>query len=48
LIAELPTKTVKEDLGNIDTSEARVLLLEGLDRILPPLHQNYSKKHKHI
>lgn len=48
VIAELATKTVKEDFGNIDTLEARVLLLEGLDRILPPLHQNYSKKHKHI
>jgi NADH dehydrogenase len=35
-IAELAFHTLKEDFRNIDTKEARVLLLEGLDRILPP------------
>ena len=41
-IAELATKTLKEDFRNIDTSETRVLLLEGLDRILPPFAPELS------
>jgi NADH:ubiquinone reductase (H+-translocating) len=43
-IAELATKTLKEDFRNIDTSEARVLLLEGLDRILPPFAPELSQE----
>lgn len=35
-IAELAYSTLKDDFRNIDTAEARILLLEGMDRILPP------------
>jgi NADH:ubiquinone reductase (H+-translocating) len=41
-IAELATKTLKEDFRNIDTAETRVLLLEGLDRVLPPFAPELS------
>ncbi|MGM3306133.1 NAD(P)/FAD-dependent oxidoreductase [Anabaena sp. WFMT] len=43
-IAELATKTLKEDFRNIDTSEARILLLEGMDRILPPFAPELSQE----
>jgi NADH dehydrogenase len=35
-IAELARNTLKHDFRSIDTTEARVVLLEGLDRVLPP------------
>ena len=35
-IAELAYNTLKQDFRNIDTSDARILLLEGMERILPP------------
>lgn len=35
-IAELAFHTLKQDFRNIDTTEAQILLLEGLDRVLPP------------
>lgn len=35
-IAELAYATLKEDFRKINTSEAQILLLEGMDRILPP------------
>lgn len=35
-IAELAYSTLKQDFRNIDTTETRILLLEGMDRILPP------------
>lgn len=35
-IAELAYGTLKNDFRNIDTTAARILLLEGLDRVLPP------------
>jgi NADH:ubiquinone reductase (H+-translocating) len=41
-IAELAYHTLKEDFRNIDTSEAQILLLEGLDRILPPFAPELS------
>jgi NADH:ubiquinone reductase (H+-translocating) len=41
-IAELAYHTLKEDFRNIDTSEAQVLLLEGMDRILPPFAPELS------
>ncbi|MBA3921371.1 MAG: NAD(P)/FAD-dependent oxidoreductase, partial [Nostocaceae cyanobacterium] len=41
-IAELAYHTLKNDFRNIDTSEARVLLLEGLDRLLPPYDPELS------
>ncbi|OKH13077.1 FAD-dependent oxidoreductase [Fischerella major NIES-592] len=41
-IAELAYHTMKEDFRNIDTTEAQVILLEGLDRILPPFAPELS------
>ena len=43
-IAELAFKTLKRDFRNIDTNEAQVLLLEGLDRVLPPYPPELSAK----
>ncbi|MTJ09703.1 MULTISPECIES: NAD(P)/FAD-dependent oxidoreductase [unclassified Anabaena] len=42
-IAELAYQTLKEDFRNIDTSEARILLLQGGDRILPHIAPVLSK-----
>ena len=35
-IAELAYSTLKQDFRNINTADTQILLLEGLDRILPP------------
>ncbi|HEY9606576.1 MAG TPA: NAD(P)/FAD-dependent oxidoreductase [Allocoleopsis sp.] len=35
-LAELAHNTLKQDFRNIDTSETRILLLEGMERVLPP------------
>lgn len=43
-IAELAYSTLKKDFRNIDTAEARILLLEGMDRILPPYPPELSAK----
>ncbi|TAE59862.1 MAG: NAD(P)/FAD-dependent oxidoreductase [Nostocales cyanobacterium] len=43
-IAELAGKTLKEDFRNIDTSETKVLLLEGMDRVLPPFAPELSQE----
>ncbi|MBV6627494.1 MAG: NAD(P)/FAD-dependent oxidoreductase [Rivularia sp. (in: Bacteria)] len=43
-IAELAYGILKEDFRNIDTSETQVLLLEGMDRILPPFAPELSEK----
>ncbi|MEO8893532.1 MAG: NAD(P)/FAD-dependent oxidoreductase [Coleofasciculaceae cyanobacterium] len=43
-LAELAYITLKDDFRNIDTSETRILLLEGLDRILPPYPPELSAK----
>ncbi|MEC4816306.1 MAG: NAD(P)/FAD-dependent oxidoreductase [Scytonema sp. PMC 1069.18] len=43
-IAEVAYHTMKEDFRNIDTSEAQVLLLEGMERILPPFASELSKQ----
>ena len=43
-IAELAFSTLKKDFRNIDTAEAKVLLLEGMDRILPPYAPELSAK----
>ncbi|HLO89040.1 MAG TPA: NAD(P)/FAD-dependent oxidoreductase [Nostocaceae cyanobacterium] len=43
-IAELAHKTLKEDFRKIDTSEAKILLLEGLDRVLPPFAPELSQE----
>jgi NADH:ubiquinone reductase (H+-translocating) len=41
-LAELAYSTLKHDFRNIDTSETRILLLEGMDRILPPYPSGLS------
>jgi NADH:ubiquinone reductase (H+-translocating) len=43
-IAELAYHTMKEDFRNIDTKETQVLLLEGLDRVLPPFAPDLSQE----
>ena len=43
-IAEIAYSTLRQDFRNIDTAEARILLLEGLDRILPPYAPELSAK----
>jgi NADH dehydrogenase len=46
-IAELAFNTLKQDFRNIDTRETKILLLEGLDRILPPYPPELSQKAEH-
>lgn len=41
-IAELANQTLKGDFRNIDTTEAEVILIEGLDRVLPPFAPELS------
>lgn len=43
-IAELAFNTLKKDFRHIDTTEAQILLVEGLDRILPPYPPELSEK----
>ncbi|MDX2230381.1 MAG: NAD(P)/FAD-dependent oxidoreductase [Leptolyngbyaceae cyanobacterium bins.349] len=43
-IAELAFNTLKRDFRNIDTTEASVILLEGMERILPPYSPELSAK----
>ncbi|MBE9188907.1 NAD(P)/FAD-dependent oxidoreductase [Gloeocapsopsis crepidinum LEGE 06123] len=43
-IAELAYSTLKKDFRNIDTAEAKILLLEGMDRLLPPYATELSTK----
>ena len=43
-IAELAFATLKKEFRNIDTSETKIYLLEGLDRILPPYKPELSAK----
>ena len=45
-IAELAHQTLKEDFRNIDTSEAKILLLEGLDRYYHFFPPNYPSKRR--
>ncbi|MBO1065460.1 MULTISPECIES: NAD(P)/FAD-dependent oxidoreductase [Nostocales] len=42
-IAELAYQTLKEDFRNIDTTETKILLLQGGDRILPHIAPELSK-----
>ncbi|MBD2092202.1 NAD(P)/FAD-dependent oxidoreductase [Microcoleus sp. FACHB-1515] len=41
-LAELAYSTLKSDFRSINTSEARILLLEGMDRVLPPYPPDLS------
>jgi NADH:ubiquinone reductase (H+-translocating) len=43
-IAELAFNTLKDDFRNIDPSETQILLLEGMDRVLPPYDPELSQK----
>ncbi|MGB7439748.1 MAG: NAD(P)/FAD-dependent oxidoreductase [Coleofasciculaceae cyanobacterium] len=43
-LAELAYSTLKEDFRKINTSETQILLLEGLDRVLPPYPPELSAK----
>ena len=43
-IAELAYSTLKQDFRNINTADAQILLLEGLERILPPYAPELSTK----
>ncbi|AFY49769.1 NADH dehydrogenase, FAD-containing subunit [Nostoc sp. PCC 7524] len=43
-IAELAYQTLKEDFRKIDTTETQVILLEGLDRVLPPFAPELSQE----
>lgn len=45
-IAELANKTLQEDFRNIDTSETKILLLQGADRVLPGMAPSLSKAAK--
>ncbi|HEY9742971.1 MAG TPA: NAD(P)/FAD-dependent oxidoreductase [Coleofasciculaceae cyanobacterium] len=45
-LAELAYSTLKEDFRNINTSETQILLLEGMDRVLPPYPPELSTKAK--
>lgn len=41
-LAELAYGTLKADFRSIDTSEARILIVEGMDRLLPPYPPDLS------
>ena len=41
-IAEIAHKSVVEDFRDVDTTQARILLFEGMDRILPPYPEKLS------
>lgn len=43
-IAEIAHKTVVEDFRDVDTTKARILLFEGMNRILPPYPEELSAK----
>ncbi|MFM2431667.1 MAG: hypothetical protein RLZZ511_2880 [Cyanobacteriota bacterium] len=43
-IADLAYKVMADEFRSIDTSEAKVVLLEGLDRVLPPFKPELSAK----
>jgi NADH dehydrogenase len=41
-IAELAHRTLSDEFTNIDTKKARIILIEGTDRVLPPYHVELS------
>ncbi len=45
-LAELAYHTLREDFRHIDTAETRIILIEGMDRILPPYPANLSARAK--
>ena len=42
-LAELAHRTLNEEFRNIDTKKARIILIEGTDRVLPPYHADLSR-----
>ncbi len=43
-IAEIANKTIKRDFQEIDTTKARIILIEGMNRVLPPYPEDLSQK----
>lgn len=43
-IADLAYHTLRKDFRNIDTRETRIILVEGMDRVLPPFAPSLSDK----
>jgi NADH dehydrogenase len=43
-LAELSQHTLKDDFRSIDPSDSEIILVEGMDRVLPTYPQNLSKK----
>jgi NADH dehydrogenase len=43
-LAELAYQTLKPDFRQIDTSQTRILLVEGMDRVLPPFPAELSQR----
>jgi len=43
-IAEIAHKSIKKDFKEIDTTKARILLIEGMNRVLPPYPEDLSAK----
>ena len=43
-LAELASHTLRDEFHHIDTTETRILLIEGLDRVLPPYPTQLSAK----
>lgn len=41
-LAEIATETLRHDFRHIDPRGARILLIEGADRVLPPFHPDLS------
>ncbi|NER84343.1 MAG: NAD(P)/FAD-dependent oxidoreductase [Leptolyngbya sp. SIO1D8] len=42
-IADLAYNTLKKDFRNVDTSQTRIILVEGMDRVLPPFAPELSE-----
>ncbi|MGB3532589.1 MAG: NAD(P)/FAD-dependent oxidoreductase [Microcoleaceae cyanobacterium] len=43
-LAEIAYRTLRDNFRNIDTAETKILLLEGMDRVLPPYAPDLSQK----
>ncbi|MFN5861333.1 MAG: NAD(P)/FAD-dependent oxidoreductase, partial [Pseudanabaena sp.] len=42
-LAELAHRTLSDEFTHIDTKKARIILIEGTDRVLPPYHADLSE-----
>ena len=43
-IADLAYETLKDDFRNVDTHDTRIILVEGMDRVLPPFDPSLSER----